>query len=308
MKAVVTGCAGFIGSHLCDRLLALGVDVVGIDVCPQLHNLASALRSPRFLLVSQDLSAVDWGVVLYQCRFIFHLAAAAGVRSSWGQNFGSYCQHNIQGTQIVLEAALHCPTLERLVVASSSSVYGLAATLPTPETQVPQPISPYAITKYAAEQLVDTYHRHYGLPTVTLRFFTTYGPRQRSQMAIAKTIRAIAQNTPVDIYGDGQQPKDFVYVADVVQALVLAAQRPNLAGELVNVGSGVAVPVQGVFALIAGLMQKSWRYVYHPMPFGDGCPSWADLTKAQRVLGYRPQVDLKTGLRAQINDWYQHHG
>ncbi|NJK35176.1 MAG: NAD-dependent epimerase/dehydratase family protein [Oscillatoriales cyanobacterium SM2_2_1] len=307
MKAVVTGCAGFIGSHLCDRLLAMGMEVVGIDRCDRPWNLALALPSPRFHLVSQDLSTVDWNSVLHHCRFIFHLAAVAGVRSSWGQPFGHYCQTNIHLTQVLLDAALHCPTLERLVFASSSSVYGLVAAMPTPETTPPQPISPYAVTKYAAEQLVNLYHQNYGLPTVTLRFFTTYGPRQRSQMAFAKTIQAIAQGTPVDIYGDGQQRKDFVYVTDVVQSMVLAIHCPNLSGELINVGSGTTTAVQGVFALIADLMQKSWRYVYHPMPFGDGSPSWADLTKAQKVLGYAPQVDLKTGLLSQIKDWQEHY-
>jgi UDP-glucose 4-epimerase len=223
MKALVTGCAGFIGSTLAERLLADGADVVGIDCFTDYYpraikerNLAGALGHPRFRFVESPLQDADLPALLKDRTHVFHLAAQAGVRKSWGRDFAIYTVNNIEATQTLLEAACGMTTLERFVYSSSSSVYGDHTPMPMREDALPQPVSPYGVSKLAAEQLCYLYFSNYGVPTVSLRYFTVYGPRQRPDMGFHKFLRATILGEPITLYGDGDQTRDFTFVSDAV--------------------------------------------------------------------------------------------
>ncbi len=326
MHSIVTGAAGFIGS----RLVALGHDVVGIDCFTPYYdpaikrrNVAALLASPRFRLVDADLAAADLAPLLDGADYVFHQAAQAGVRASWGDSFATYTHHNVLATQRLLEALKDRP-LRKLVYASSSSVYGDAplpmretarplrklvyassssvygdAPLPMRETARPQPISPYGVTKLAAEHLCHLYHVNYGLPTVALRYFTVYGPRQRPDMGIHKFIRAIAAGETVSVYGDGTQSRDFTYVGDIVQANILAAQAPAT-GAVVNIGGGSRIVLHDLLALIQEIVGRRMHLAHLGGQKGDVGHTGADCTQARRVLGFAPSVDLTEGLRRQV--------
>lgn len=307
MRAIVTGCAGFIGSHLCDRLLAEGHEVIGIDSFTDYYpkhikeaNIEQAWQHPHFKLINRNILELDWTELLAQSQVVFHQAAQAGVRSSWGSKFAEYTRNNIEATQVILEGAKDSPSLERLVIGSTSSVYGDAETLPTPETACPNPVSPYGITKLAAERLASLYHKNFGVPVVMLRYFTVYGPRQRPEMAFSKFIRAISQQQPIELYGDGDQTRDFTFVSDVVDANLKAAKVPNIEGEIFNIGGGCRVTLRYAVAQIAAIIGHPSRYIEERPQAGDARHTSADITKAQKILGYEPQVDLETGLTKQI--------
>src|SRR5216684_4509257 len=230
MKAFVTGVAGFIGSTLAERLLREGADVVGIDCFTDYYpraakerNLSSCVNHERFRFVESRIQEADLGALLADRTHVFHLAAQAGVRKSWGRDFAVYTENNIAATQVVLEACVKAP-IERLVYASSSSVYGDDVTLPVREDALPQPVSPYGVTKLAAEQLCYLYHANYGVPAVSLRYFTVYGPRQRPDMGFHKFLRAVERNEPITVFGDGEQTRDFTFVADAVGATIAAGR------------------------------------------------------------------------------------
>src|ERR687891_67830 len=230
MRALVTGCAGFIGSHLTESLLEDGHEVLGVDCfndnyarSQKLANLRAALDFDSFRFARCDLAEVDASLLLDGCDAVFHQAAEPGVRSSWGARFETYVRNNVSATQRLLEAALPLREQIRFVYASSSSVYGDAATLPTPEDTPPRPLSPYGVTKLSAEQLCVLYHANHGLQTVALRYFSVYGPRQRPDMAFNRFCRAALADEPVTLFGDGRQTRDFTYVADVVAATRAAA-------------------------------------------------------------------------------------
>src|SRR5579864_3159891 len=231
MKALITGVAGFIGSTLAEQLIEDGAEVVGIDCFidyyPRIikeRNLARALKHPRFRFVESRIQDADLAALLAGRTHIFHLAAQAGVRKSWGRDFAIYTVNNIEATQVLLEACTKL-SLERVVYASSSSVYGDNVAMPMREDSLPQPISPYGVTKLAAEQLCYLYHVNYGVPTVSLRYFTVYGPRQRPDMGFHKFLRATILGEAITVYGDGEQTRDFTFVADAVQATAAAATR-----------------------------------------------------------------------------------
>nr|WP_026098797.1 NAD-dependent epimerase/dehydratase family protein [Oscillatoria sp. PCC 10802] len=307
MHSIVTGCAGFIGSNLCDRLLAEGQQVIGIDCFTDYYprhikqaNMAQALQHPHFQFINQDILDLNWIELLNGCQVAFHQAAQAGVRSSWGSKFAEYTRNNIEATQVILEAAKDSPSLERLVIASTSSVYGDAETMPTPETACPKPVSPYGITKLAAERLASLYHKNFGVPVVMLRYFTVYGPRQRPEMAFSKFIRAISQQQPIELYGDGEQSRDFTFISDVIEANLKAAQFPNTEGEIFNIGGGCRVSLRDAIEQIAAIIGQPAHYVERQPQAGDARHTSADITKAQKILGYEPQVDLETGLTKQI--------
>ena len=224
MRALVTGCAGFIGSHLCEALIAAGHDVVGVDCFTDYYarshkeaNLAQLRDEARFSLREVDLAAGELSNLLNGVDVVYHQAAQPGVRASWGSYFDTYVRHNIVATQRLLEAVKGQP-LRRFVYASSSSVYGDAEAFPTSEMVIPKPVSPYGVTKLAAEQLVYLYGRNYGVPTVSLRYFTVYGPRQRPDMAFRRFIEWALADQPIHVYGDGEQTRDFTFVGDVVAA------------------------------------------------------------------------------------------
>ncbi len=304
MRAIVTGAAGFIGSHLVDRLLTLGHEVLGIDAFTEtyaparkLRNLAQAIEDARFELIHADLLAADLPRILHGADVLFHLAAQPGVRESWGKDFRCYAERNVIATQHLLDAA-RGSALQRIVLASSSSVYGAAAP-PLVESMRPEPISPYGVSKLAAEELGFAYRRSYGLPVVALRYFTVYGPRQRPDMAFSRFITALSQDRPLPIYGDGGQRRDFTYVDDVVAATLAAAEAPA-DGVPINVGCGTTISIAETLELLGQLLGRAPTISIQPDQLGDMRATHADLTRARSLLGYAPTVPLAEGLRRQI--------
>ena len=305
---VVTGAAGFIGSHLVDRLLDDGQSIIGIDSFTDYYdpatksaNLASALGDPRFTLLERDLldllhPADDLTTVLRQAGCVYHLAAQAGVRASWGRSFRSYTDNNVLATQAVLEACVG-GRAKAVVYASSSSVYGDCPVMPLREDAVCQPVSPYGVTKLAGEHLCGLYAKAHDLHTVALRFFTVFGPRQRPDMAFHKFMRALLRDEPIDVYGSGQQTRDFTFVNDIVEALVRAPEAP--CGSVINVGGGHRVTLLEALDLLADVAGRTPRLrMKEPEP-GDARDTWADLRRAHEYLGYAPHVGLQDGLAAE---------
>jgi nucleoside-diphosphate-sugar epimerase len=307
MRALVTGAAGFVGSHLSEALLAAGAEVVGVDCFTdnydpaRKHANAAALRAwDGFELQRLDLASAPLDRLVDRCDVVFHLAGEPGVRSSWGARFDRYLRNNLSATQRLLEAAKATPW-KRFVYASSSSIYGDAETLPTPEDVVPAPFSPYGATKLAAEHLCRLYHGNLGLETVGLRFFSVYGPRQRPDMAFERFCRASIRGEPLTVYGDGEQTRDFTFVADVVAALLAAARVPGVGGRVYNVGGGSQVSVNralGLLAELAGPLDVR----YEERERGDVRSTSADVSRARAELGWSPSVRFEDGLRAEL-EW-----
>ena len=306
MRALVTGCAGFIGSHLTESLLSDGHEVVGVDCfndnygrAEKRANLTQALAWDSFDFVPLDLSRGNLHDLVEECDAVFHLAAEPGVRSGWGARFESYVRNNLTATQHLLAALTRTPQT-RFVYASSSSVYGQAATLPTPEDAPLVPASPYGVTKLAAEQLVHAYHVGFGIESVSLRFFSVYGPRQRPDMAFSRFCLAALREDPVTVFGDGSQTRDFAYVGDVVEACCAACDAPAAAGGVYNVGGGSRVSVNDAIGLLGELAGRSLRVEYQEVEKGDVKDTGADTSRAQRDLGFDPQTSFADGLRAQF--------
>ena len=301
MRVVVTGAAGFIGSHLSERLLAEGHEVTGLDCFTDYYareikerNLQPLRRSPRFRLVEERLQDTNLALLLDGAEHVYHLAAQAGVRASWGREFSHYTEHNVLATQRLLEAALAAGR-PRIVYASSSSVYGDAASLPLREDGPCQPLSPYGVTKLAAEHLCVLYHRNFGLPTASLRFFTVYGPRQRPDMAFNRFLKAARDGRPITVFGDGTQTRDFTYVDDIVSAVRQAALsgRP---GSVYNVGGGERVALNQVLQLVETVTGQRLEIQRQEPQKGDMKDTFADTSAAQRDLGFRSTVGLGDGL------------
>ncbi|MBI4735582.1 MAG: NAD-dependent epimerase/dehydratase family protein [candidate division NC10 bacterium] len=304
--SLVTGAAGFIGSHLCERLLQAGHRVVGLDAFTDYYpravkeaNLGTLRTRPDFRFLEVDLARADLAPVVAEADFIFHQAGQPGVRASWGREFDVYVEHNIRATQRLLEAARGSARLQRLVFASSSSVYGETSDLPLREHSPTRPFSPYGVTKLAAEHLCSLYHANYGLPTVALRYFTVYGPRQRPDMAFHKFIRAALQDRPIVLYGDGEQTRDFTYVGDAVEANWLALA-PRAVGQVFNIGGGSRCSVIQVLASLEEILGRPIRRDQRPTPPGDVRHTWADTTRAREVLGFSPRASLQEGLARQV--------
>jgi nucleoside-diphosphate-sugar epimerase len=307
MKAVVTGCAGFIGSHLTAALLDRGDEVVGMDCVTDYYprsvkeaNLAPLRAHSAFRFVEDRLERADLAPILDGATHVFHLAAQAGVRKSWGRDFRTYTVDNIDATQALLEAVKGRP-ITRLVYASSSSVYGDAATIPMKEDARPQPVSPYGVTKLAAEQLCVLYHVNFGVPAVSLRYFTVYGPRQRPDMAFHRFLRAAIAGDPITLYGDGTQTRDFTYVADAVRATVAAGDR-GTPGGVYNIGGGSRVSMTDVLAIIERVTGRTLDVRREPPQKGDMRDTYADTSRARTDLGFAPSVTLEEGLKAET-DW-----
>ncbi len=308
MRALVTGCAGFVGSHLTESLLADGEDVIGVDCFndnygrrEKLRNLERAMDWRGFEFVPIDLARGELFELVEECDTVFHLAAEPGVRSSWGDRFEQYLRNNVQATQQLLEAAASSPRT-RLVYASSSSVYGEAARFPTPEDVTPRPVSPYGLTKLSAEQLCDLYHLCHGINVVSLRLFSVYGPRQRPDMAFNRFCRAALEGAPIDVFGDGDQTRDFTYVGDVVTGLRIAAATPGIEGGVFNLGGGSQVSVHDALALIGELAERELTISYSESPHGDVRDTRADTTRARQRLGFVPATPLAEGLASEF-EW-----
>jgi len=305
MKALVTGAAGFLGSSIAQALVERGDSVRGvdcfIDYYPRVikeRNLRLLKGNPRFEFHEASLVDADLDTFLDGIDVVFHQAAQAGVRASWGAEFEIYSKNNIQATQRLLEACR--PKKTRVVYASSSSVYGETLKFPMKETDLPAPVSPYGVSKLAAEHLCVLYWKNFQVPTISLRYFTVYGPRQRPDMAFHKFIRAMLTGKELPLYGTGEQTRDFTFVKDAVAANLLAAERGEPGG-VYNIGGGSRVSVNQVFEVLEGILGTPPKIKRLPVQQGDVAHTVADTTRAERDLGYKPAVSLEAGLRAEAD-------
>jgi UDP-glucuronate 4-epimerase len=301
VRALVTGCAGFIGSHLAERLVADGHTVVGVDAFTDYYgvqlkqaNLAALQGSPAFSLVRGNLLDLPLGPLLDGVDVVFHLAAQAGVRPSWGQVFEVYTNWNVLATQRLLEAARE-PGLRRFVYASSSAVYGQSE-LPMREDGPTRPLSPYGVSKLAGEHLCGLYGLAHGIPTVSLRYFTVFGPRQRPDMAFHRFIRALRAGRPIPLFGDGRQTRDFTYVADIVDATCRAADVPLAAGEVINVAGGSRIELRQAIRELERVTGRPATLTAAGETPGEMRHTYGDIERAARRLGWTPKTTLAEGL------------
>jgi nucleoside-diphosphate-sugar epimerase len=304
MKALVTGVAGFIGSHLTAALLDKGATVVGIDSFTDYYprtikekNLEENRLRDGFRFAETRIQDADLPALLDGVTHVFHLAAQAGVRKSWGKDFAVYTTNNVEASQILLEACVGRP-LTRFVYASSSSVYGDRVAIPMREDALPQPVSPYGVTKLAAEQLCYLYYVNFGLPTTAMRYFTVYGPRQRPDMAFHRFIKAAVKDEPITLYGDGEQTRDFTFVADAVAATIAAGER-GVPGRAYNVGGGSRVSMNQVLHIIERIAGHPLAVTREAAQKGDMRDTYADTSLARQDLGFAPKVPLEEGIQAE---------
>jgi nucleoside-diphosphate-sugar epimerase len=308
-RAVVTGAAGFIGSHLCERLLELGHDVVGIDGFTDYYdrarkdqNLQASRANPNFTFHELDVVDGDLRHPLRGANVVYHLAGQPGVRPSWGSQFDRYVRDNILATQRLLEALKQTP-VDRLVFAGSSSVYGDAEMFPTKESALPRPVSPYGVTKLAAEHLTLLYTKNFGLPAVSVRYFTVYGPRQRPDMAFSRFMQALVDGEAIEVFGDGEQTREFTFVSDAVEGTIKAATA-DVAGQVFNLGGGSRVTINRVLATLEDISHLKVRRQTLPAALGDPRHTGASINLARERLGWEPRVSLREGLTKQWQ-WFQ---
>ncbi len=309
MKVVVTGAAGFIGSHLSDRLIEAGHEVVGIDCFADYYgralkeqNLEKARSHDNFRFEEVDLVDAELAQILDGAEVVYHLAGQPGVRPSWGPQFDRYVRDNVIATQRLLEA-LKSEPIRRLVFAGSSSVYGDAEMFPTKESALPRPVSPYGVTKLAAEHLTHLYTRNFGMPVVTVRYFTVYGPRQRPDMAFARFMRALAAGEDIEVYGDGEQTREFTYVSDAVEGTIKASTA-DVVGQIFNLGGGSRVTVNKVLATLQEISGIEVHRKTLPAAPGDPRHTGASINLARERLGWEPRVSLREGLDKQWR-WFR---
>jgi nucleoside-diphosphate-sugar epimerase len=307
MKAIVTGAAGFIGSHLSAALLDSGASVAGVDCFTDYYdralkdaNLATVKDRKGFTFVEGALQDLDLQKILTGATHVFHLAGQAGVRKSWGGDFDVYIRDNIQATQRLLESMARMP-IQKYVYSSSSSVYGNDVPLPMREDTYLQPLSPYGVTKLAAEHLGHLYYANHGVPAVSLRYFTVYGPRQRPDMAFQRFLTAARDGRSITVYGDGEQTRDFTFVSDIVAANMAAAAQGR-PGSVYNIGGGSRVTLNHVLELIQRVTGKTVTIQREPEQKGDMRHTYADTSAARRDLDFNPRVSLENGL-AQQYQW-----
>jgi UDP-glucose 4-epimerase len=304
MKALVTGAAGFIGSHLAGLLLDRGAEVTGLDCFTDYYarsikeaNLADNRGRGRFRFVEARIQDADLPALLDGVTHVFHLAAQAGVRKSWGRDFRTYTENNVEASQQLLECCVGLP-LERFVYASSSSIYGDNTAIPMREDARPQPVSPYGVTKLAAEQLCYLYHVKHGVPATSLRYFTVYGPRQRPDMGFHRFIRAAIAGDAISLFGDGEQTRDFTFVADAVAATAAAGTR-GVPGRAYNIGGGSRVSINEVLEMIGRVAGAPLTVRREPAQKGDMRDTFADTSLAKADLGFAPAVTLEEGIEAE---------
>jgi nucleoside-diphosphate-sugar epimerase len=303
MVVVVTGAGGFIGSHLCGHLLASGDEVRGVDAFTDYYsherkeeNLVALLEDDRFTFYGADLLEMPLEALLDGADVVYHLAGQPGVRSSWGSDFAEYLQHNVLATQRLLEACADNPP-EKFLFASSSSIYGDTTSSPTSESTCPHPVSPYGVTKLAAEHLCDLYRARGSVRTASLRLFTVFGPRQRPDMAFSRLVSCALRQGGFELYGDGEQTRDCTFVGDVVKAMRNAATS-NWLG-VANIGGGLQISMNEVIALLSEICGPIDVKRTPPSP-GDVRHTAADTRLAQRAFGYRPSTTLREGLEAMV--------
>jgi len=304
MKSLVTGAAGFIGSHLSEKLLREGHEVYGVDKFLDNYarpfkerNLSALMADPRFHFIEEDLLRLDLAMLLDGISYIFHLAGQPGVRASWGREFDHYTHNNILATQRLLEACKGIK-IDKFVYASSSSVYGDTEDLPMREQSKPSPVSPYGVSKLAAEHLCYLYWTGFGIPTVSLRYFTVYGPRQRPDMFFHILMRALVRGEEIPLYGNGSQSRDFTYCSDIVEGTLAASAYPG-AGEVFNLGGGARSTLVKIIEMLEQISGKKAKLKRMERQRGDVGHTEADLARARERLGFRPKVGLAEGLERQ---------
>ena len=302
MSCLITGVAGFIGSHLAERLLEEGLQVIGVDLF--LHNypkrvkeanLKNLLPNPRFKFIEGNIIGLDLKKLLSKVEVVFHQAALPGVRSSWGKDFKEYVENNILATQILLEVCKGIK-LKKFIYASSSSVYGDSDKFPLKEDFLPNPVSPYGVSKLAAEHLCVLYYKNYGVPTVSLRYFTVYGPRQRPDMAFQGFFTSLLLDRGIEVYGSGAQTRDFTFISDAVEANLLAMNKGK-EGEVYNIGGGSRISLIEAVGLMEEIAEKKAKVEYREPQKGDVKHTYADISKAKIELGCSPKVNIQDGLR-----------
>ncbi|MBI2487241.1 MAG: GDP-mannose 4,6-dehydratase [Deltaproteobacteria bacterium] len=301
MALLITGVAGFVGSHLAERLLKEGFDLIGVDSFLDYYpkgikenNLKRVRENPRFEFIEGNLLNLNLKEILEQVDAVFHQAAIPGVRASWGKDFSQYVENNIQATQVLLEACKDI-RLKKFIYASSSSIYGDSDELPIKETSPTNPVSPYGVSKLAGEHLTALYFKGYGIPTVSLRYFTVYGSRQRPDMGFHKFISAVLLGREIEIYGTGEQTRDFTFIEDAVEAN-LQAFFGGKEGEAYNVGGGSRIKLIEAIRIIEEISGKSANLKYKDPQRGDAKHTYADVSKAKRDFGYSPKVNIYEGL------------
>lgn len=308
MRCLVTGAAGFVGSHIAERLLADGHEVCGIDAFIDYYdrsikeqNLERSRCWSSFSFLEGNLVSMPLLSVVEGIDWIFHQAAQAGVRASWGEEFTRYIECNVLATQRLLEVALRMGGIKRFVNASSSSIYGDTSPLPIQENAPLHPVSPYGVTKLAAENLCTLYHRNFEVPTVSLRYFTVYGPRQRPDMAFHRFCKALLRNEPIRLYDDGNQTRDFTYIGDIVEANMRAAISQEAVGQVMNIAGGSHVDLHSVLALLQQISDRPVKVYFEARQHGDVRHTFADIQRAQQLLDYYPRVSLEDGLMQEFN-------
>jgi len=310
LRVFLTGVAGFIGSHLSESMLDAGYEVIGVDSFTQYYsreqkmsNLSGSLNKKNFEFIEGDILDLSLESLLDRSDAILHLAAQPGVRPSWSE-FDIYVKNNVLVTKRLLDAVANDKRRKKkFVFASSSSVYGDAESFPTVETVTPKPVSPYGITKDTCEKLCHVYHKTYSIPVAMLRFFTVYGPRQRPDMAFHKFIESMLSGKEITIYGDGKQVRDFTYVSDIVQGIISALET-DLQEEAFNLGSGRPVLLIDVIKMLQGLAGSSSGIIFCDQQKGDASKTFADISKAEYLIGYNPKTKLEEGLTKQV-EWHR---
>jgi UDP-glucose 4-epimerase len=301
---LVTGCAGFIGSQLSEALIQEGHSVLGVDCFTDYYaktikrsNLSGLRGMNEFKFFEADLASSSLSTLVKGVQAVFHLAGQPGVRASWGSTFSHYVRDNIVATQRLLEA-LKVEPIKRFVYASSSSTYGDSERMPTSEDTTPRPVSPYGATKLAGEHLCHVYFKNYQVPVVRLRYFTVYGPRQRPDMAFNRFISNISSGKEIEVFGDGEQKRDFTFVKDIIAGTMLALNAKP--GTTYNVGAGKTITLNEVISTIESIIGKKAKIRRHESALGDVRNTSADITSVSRDLGYKPKTGLAEGLRMQI--------
>ncbi len=315
MKVLVTGVCGFIGSHLSERLLAEGFEVIGVDSYLDYYsrqikqnNIKLLINSPGFNFIEANLLDLDLAPIIDQVDGVFHQAAIAGVRASWGVNFNEYINNNIQATQLLLEACKE-KDLKRFVYASSSSIYGNAEELPIKESSPANPVSPYDVSKLAAVHLTSLYSLSYGVPGVSLRYFTVYGPRQRPDMAFHKFIRAIIHGDTIEIYGTGEQTRDFTFIEDVIEANINVFKNGRN-GEVYNIGGNETMTVGRVLEKLIALSPARIKTEVDPARLrpSDVTEQIPCCDKFKKITGWEPRIPFDQTLSDTLNYWRDFFG
>jgi nucleoside-diphosphate-sugar epimerase len=309
VRALVTGAAGFVGSHLVDALVARGDTVVAVDSLTPYYDVSQKRANARATgveLVEADLRTAPIEPLLDGVDVVFHQSAQPGVRLSWSTGFREYVEQNVLVTQRLLDA-VHATGARRFVYASSSSVYGTQARYPTTETDLPAPFSPYGVTKLAAEHLCGVFAANWGLPTVSLRYFTVFGPRQRPDMSIHRLCEAAIAGGAFPLFGDGSQIREFTYVSDIVAGNLAAADADLAPGTVVNLAGGAEITISDLIALVGAIADASIAVERRPAEPGDSRRNGGAIDRARKLLGWEPQVSLRDGITAQL-EWHRSRG